>query len=147
LLAEPKTFLLTPGNLGKDDAFTSKCHFLVGACLFQISDFMLTVTTDTLQNRNIAGYIGVVSGTAIIGGEDREVLIAALAAAADGIPMAYERLEREARLLAMDRMRDQAERAGGNAIVGLKIRHEALDVSRHVTMIFAMGTAVKAHMW
>ncbi len=108
---------------------------------------MLTTTTNDLQPRNISNYVGVVSGTAIIGGEDREALLAALAAAADGIPVAYERLEREARLLAMDRMRDQAERAGANAIVGLKVRHEVLDATRQVTLVFAMGTAVKVPVW
>jgi len=108
---------------------------------------MLTTSVPTLQNRNISNYLGVVSGTAIIGGEDRETLIAALAAAADGVPIAYERLEREARLLAMDRMRDQAKHAGANAIVGVQIRHEVVDATKQLTIIFAMGTAVKTAMW
>ena len=58
---------------------------------------MLTTTTDVIQNRQITGYIGMVSGTSIIGSEDRDTLLTALATAADGIPMPYERLEREAR--------------------------------------------------
>lgn len=104
---------------------------------------MLTTSTDTIQNQQINNYIGMVSGTAIIGGEDREVLLAALAAAADGIPMPYERLEREARLLAMDRMRDQAREAGANAVIGVQVKHEVMDTERHLTMVFAVGTAVK----
>lgn len=104
---------------------------------------MLTSSTDTLQNTVISQYIGMVSGTAIIGGEDREILLAAVAAAADGIPMPYERLEREARLLALDRMRDQAREAGANAVIGVQVKHEVMDANQHLTMVFAMGTAVK----
>jgi uncharacterized protein YbjQ (UPF0145 family) len=103
---------------------------------------MLTTTTDQLGPTHVKNYIGMVSGTSIIGGEDRELLLTALAAAADGIPMAYERLEKEARLQAIERMRDQAKGAGGSAVIGVRVKHEVLDADEHITMVFAMGTAV-----
>jgi len=103
---------------------------------------MLTTTTDQIHATQVKSYIGMVSGTSIIGGEDRELLLTALAAAADGIPMAYERLEKEARLQAIDRMRDQAKEAGGHAVIGVQVKHEVMDAEQHITMVFAMGTAV-----
>ena len=104
---------------------------------------MLTTTTDQIQATQVKSFIGMVSGTSIIGGEDRELLLTALAAAADGIPMAYERLEKEARLQAIDRMRDQAKEAGGHAVIGVRVKHEVMDAEQHITMVFAMGTAVE----
>lgn len=103
---------------------------------------MLTTTTDQISATQVKSYIGMVSGTSIIGGEDRELLLTALAAAADGIPMAYERLEKEARLQAIERMRDQAKEAGGQAVIGVRVKHEVMDADQHITMVFAMGTAV-----
>lgn len=108
---------------------------------------MLTTTVDQLTTHNVIQYLGVVSGSAIIGGEERGILAAALGAAADGIPAPYERLEREARLRAMDLMREQAELVGGQAIIGLQIKHEVLDASRQITLILALGTAVKLQGW
>ncbi len=104
---------------------------------------MLTTTSDQLGEAQVKTYIGIVSGTSIIGGEDRDLLLAALTAAADGIPMAYERLEREARLQAIDRMRERAKDAGGNAVIGVRVKHEVMDGEQHITMVFAMGTAVE----
>jgi uncharacterized protein YbjQ (UPF0145 family) len=104
---------------------------------------MLTTTTEQIMSTQVKSFIGMVSGTSIIGGEDRELLLTALAAAADGIPMAYERLEKEARLQAIDRMREQAKGAGGHAVLGVRVKHEVMDAEQHITMVFAMGTAVE----
>jgi uncharacterized protein YbjQ (UPF0145 family) len=108
---------------------------------------MLTTTIDQLPGRIISQYLGVVSGTSVIGGDDREALVAALDATVDGIPTPFERLEREARLRAMDQMRGQAELAGANAVVGLHITHVQIDPTRLITAVFAYGTAVKLESW
>ncbi|MEM9258948.1 MAG: heavy metal-binding domain-containing protein [Bacteroidota bacterium] len=108
---------------------------------------MLTTTTDTLQHRQITQYFGIVSASAVVGGEDRDTLTDALDAAADGVSSPYERLEREARLLAMDLMRERAAEVGANAIIAVRTEHRVVDPRREISVVFVMGTAVKLQVW
>lgn len=108
---------------------------------------MLTTTTDTLQNRQIMQYFGIVSASAAVGGDDRETLTTALDAAADGVSAPYERLEREARLLAMDLMRERAAEVGANAIISVRTEHRVMDAGRSLSVVFVEGTAIKMKIW
>lgn len=108
---------------------------------------MLTTTTDTLYNRPITKYFGIVSASTVIGGDDRDTLTAALDAAADGVSAPYERLEREARLLAMDLMRERAKEVGANAIIAVRTEHRIVDAGRGISVVSASGTAVTIQVW
>lgn len=104
---------------------------------------MLLTTTDQIPNLPIQRYFGVISATAFVGGDEREVLIAALDAAADGLTAPYERLEQEARRLALDFLRYKATELQADAIIGLRIEHRIMDPNRSLAMIFVAGTAVQ----
>lgn len=106
---------------------------------------MLLTTTTDIPNMSFSRYFGVVSATAFIGGEERELYQKALDAAADGVMAPLERLEEEARRTAIDLLRFKASELNANAIIGLQIDHRTIDPERNLVMIYAAGTAVRTN--
>ena len=104
---------------------------------------MLLTTTTDLHGLRVEHYFGVISATAFLGGDDREVLQTALDAAADGLLAPLERLEAEARANAIDLLRFKASELLADAIIGLQIEHRTLDAGRNLLMVFVAGTAVR----
>ena len=88
---------------------------------------MITATTPTLADRQIARTLGVVSGEAIIGGR------------AGG----YEKALRQARDVAIGDMMEEARGLGADAIVGVDLDYETLGADNGMMMVTATGTAVK----
>ncbi|HEX6616842.1 MAG TPA: heavy metal-binding domain-containing protein [Gemmatimonadales bacterium] len=105
---------------------------------------MIVVTTPSLEGRRITRYIGLVSGEAILGANIFRDLFAGIRDIVGGRSAAYEQELRKAKQLAIDEMQDQAQRLGGNAVVGVDLDYETITMGSGggMLMVSASGTAV-----
>jgi len=104
---------------------------------------MITSTTPTIAERDIATTLGVVSGEAIIGAHIFRDLFAGITNIIGGRAGGYEKALREARDIALQEMIDEAARMGADAVVGVDLDYEALGADNGMLMVTAAGTAVK----
>ncbi|OYX33220.1 MAG: hypothetical protein B7Y99_07610 [Caulobacterales bacterium 32-69-10] len=104
---------------------------------------MLTSTTPTIAEREIAQTLGVVSGEAIIGAHIFRDMFAGITNIIGGRAGGYERALRQARDIALDEMADEARSLGADAVVGVDLDYESLGADNGMLMVTAAGTAVK----
>ena len=106
---------------------------------------MLMSTTTVLEGRPIQEYLGLVQGEAILGANIFRDLFAGIRDIVGGRSGAYESELRKARQIALEEMREQAQGLGANAIVGIDIDYESIQVgnSGGMLMVTASGTAVR----
>jgi uncharacterized protein YbjQ (UPF0145 family) len=105
---------------------------------------MLVVTTPTLEGRRITRYLGLVSGEAILGANIFKDLFAGIRDIVGGRSAAYEQELRKAKTIALEEMQAEAEEMGGNAIVGVDLDYETVQMGSGggMLMVSASGTAV-----
>ncbi|KPK01224.1 MAG: hypothetical protein AMS20_14015 [Gemmatimonas sp. SG8_28] len=106
---------------------------------------MLITTTPTVQGTDIENYYGIVTGEAILGANLFKDFFAGIRDIVGGRSAAYEEELRRARDVAIDEMALEAEALGANAVVGVDLDYETIQVGRGGTMLMvsASGTAVK----
>ena len=106
---------------------------------------MLVTTTHTLQDRKVTNYLGLVTGESILGANIIRDVFAGIRDIVGGRSAAYEEELRRARDVAIDEMAMEAEALGANAVVGVDLDYETIQVGRGGTMLMvsASGTAVK----
>lgn len=102
---------------------------------------MLLVTTDTIEGRRVAQYVGIVSGDAIVGANMFRDLFARVRDVVGGRVGGYENALRGARQAAMDDMVEQARELGADAVVAIDLDYEV--VGNSMLMVSANGTAVR----
>jgi uncharacterized protein YbjQ (UPF0145 family) len=105
---------------------------------------MIVVTTPSLEGRKITRYIGLVSGEAILGANIFRDFFAGIRDVVGGRSAAYEEELRKAKQIALEEMQDQAQRQGGNAVVGVDLDYETISMGSGggMLMVSASGTAV-----
>ena len=103
---------------------------------------MLVTTTNTLQDRKIKDYFGIVSGEAILGANIFKDLFASIRDIVGGRSAAYEAELRKAKAAAIDEMIQQAQDYGANAVIGVDLDYEAIGSNGSMLMVVATGTAV-----
>jgi uncharacterized protein YbjQ (UPF0145 family) len=105
---------------------------------------MLVVTTPTLEGRRITRYLGLVSGDAILGANIFKDLFAGIRDIVGGRSAAYEQELRKAKAIALEEMEQEATQLGGNAIVGVDLDYETVQMGSGggMLMVSASGTAV-----
>jgi uncharacterized protein YbjQ (UPF0145 family) len=105
---------------------------------------MLVVTTPTLEGRRITRYLGLVSGEAILGANIFKDLFAGIRDIVGGRSAAYEQELRKAKTIALEEMEAEATQLGGNAIVGVDLDYETVQMGSGggMLMVSASGTAV-----
>ena len=100
------------------------------------------VTTPSIQGYKITKVIGMVTGlsprTRGVGG----VIFGAIQALLGGEVTAFTTEIEKARLEAVQRAIEKAERQGANAIVGLDLETSDMGWEFYITLISATGTAV-----
>lgn len=107
---------------------------------------MIITTTNTLDGTEIAEYIGIVTGEAVMGANMFKDIFAGIRDIVGGRSAAYERELREARRIAIDEMAFEAEDLGANAVIGVDLDYEAISTgSGAMLMVTASGTAVRAN--
>jgi uncharacterized protein YbjQ (UPF0145 family) len=105
---------------------------------------MLMTTTSTLEGRRIGRYLGVVTGEAILGANIFRDFFAGIRDIVGGRSGAYEKVLRDAKETALREMTEEAKRLGGNAVIGIDLDYETVQVgsSGGMLMVSASGTAV-----
>ena len=103
---------------------------------------MILSTTNSLENKKIKEYKGIVVGEAILGANLFRDLFAGLRDIVGGRSEAYERSLGEARDIAMREMADEAMRLGANGVVGVDIDYEVIGEQGSMMMVSVSGTAV-----
>jgi uncharacterized protein YbjQ (UPF0145 family) len=106
------------------------------------SDIMLTITTNTVEGKKITRYIGIVSGEAILGANIFKDFFAGIRDIVGGRSAAYEEELRKAKDIALAEMTQQAQMAGGNAVIGVDLDYETIGSNGSMLMVSASGTAV-----
>ena len=101
---------------------------------------MLITTTDNIQGRNITEVKGMVRGSAVRARNIGRDITAGFRNIVGGELPEYTNLLNESRSLAIDRMTEEAESLGANAIVGT--RFTTTGITQGASEILAFGTAV-----
>ncbi|HCE1955838.1 TPA: heavy metal-binding domain-containing protein [Vibrio parahaemolyticus] len=102
---------------------------------------MIYTTTDTIPGKEIAEVRGVVTGNVVQSKHIGRDLMAALKSIVGGEIRGYTEMMTEARDIAIQRMVEQANQKGADAIVG--IRFTTSSIVDGSSEILAFGTAVK----
>jgi uncharacterized protein YbjQ (UPF0145 family) len=105
---------------------------------------MIVVTTPSLDGHRITKYLGLVSGEAILGANIFRDLFAGIRDIVGGRSAAYEQELRKAKEIALEEMQQEAQRLGGNAVVGVDLDYETITMGSGggMLMVSAAGTAV-----
>ena len=101
---------------------------------------MIVTTTESVPGRRITRTLGLVRGNTIRARHIGRDLQAVIRNMAGGEVVEYTKLMGEAREQAIDRAVAEAERLGGNAIVGLRIT--TAEIMTGAAEILVYGTAV-----
>ena len=105
---------------------------------------MLSVTTDTVEGKQITNHIGIVTGEAILGANIFRDFFAGIRDIVGGRSAAYEKELRSAREIALTEMHEAAAAMGANAVVGVDIDYENISMGQGggMLMVSVSGTAV-----
>jgi uncharacterized protein YbjQ (UPF0145 family) len=104
---------------------------------------MMVATTDTIPGREVKEVLGVVFGSCVQMKHVGKDLRAMGRSVIGGESTAYTELVEEARRTAMNRMIEDAEKLGADAIIGM--RYATAQTMQGAAEIIAFGTAVKTH--
>ena len=105
---------------------------------------MILTSANTLENKKIIDYKGLVTGEALIGANIYKDLFSGIRDVVGGRTSRYEKEIKKARDIAFESMTEKAEQLGANAIIGLKISYDNLGGTMGNTiLITAYGTAIK----
>lgn len=105
----------------------------------------MVVTTPSVPGREIEEVLGMVSGEAILGANIFKDFFAGIRDIVGGRSGAYEQELRKAKEIAIQEMENEASSLGGNAIVGVDLDYESLQIGQggNMLMVSANGTAVR----
>ena len=101
---------------------------------------MIVVTTPTVPEKKVVRTIGLVRGNTIRARHVGKDIMAGLRSIVGGEVTEYAKLLAESREQAIDRMTDQAEELGANAIIGLQFQTSV--IMKGAAEMMAYGTAV-----
>ena len=104
---------------------------------------MIVTSANTLENKTIINYKGLVTGEALIGANIYKDLFSGVRDVVGGRTSKYEEEIQKARDIALTSMKEKADNLGANAIIGLRISYDNLGGTMGNTiLITAYGTAI-----
>ena len=103
---------------------------------------MILSTTPSIDGKKAVKYLGLVSGSAILGANIFRDFFASIRDIVGGRSAAYEAELRKAKDIALDGMPEQARHLGANAIVGIDLDYETIGANSSMLMVSASGTAI-----
>jgi uncharacterized protein YbjQ (UPF0145 family) len=105
---------------------------------------MLVLTTHSIEGKKIVRYFGLVSGEAIMGANIFKDFFAGIRDIVGGRSAAYEQELKKAKEIAIEEMKEQAQSLNANAIIGVDLDYETIQVGQTggMLMVSASGTAV-----
>jgi uncharacterized protein YbjQ (UPF0145 family) len=104
---------------------------------------VIITTTSHVEGKQVTAYLGLVAGEVIVGANIFKDLFASIRDVIGGRSAAYESTLTDARMEAIDELRERAEKLGANAVIGVSLDFEAIGASSSMLMVTAVGTAVK----
>ncbi len=106
---------------------------------------MIVSTTTIIEGQPVRQYLGIVTGEAILGANVFADFFAKIRDVVGGRSAAYERELRKARQIATEEMTDSAKALGADAVIGVDIDYETINVpdGGSMLMVSISGTAVK----
>ncbi len=102
---------------------------------------MLIVTSDQIEGRRTAEYLGLVSGDAIVGANMFQDLFARVRDVVGGRAGGYEKALRGAKEAALEDIAEEAAERGATAIIAVDLDYESVGDS--MLMVSVNGTAVR----
>lgn len=102
---------------------------------------MLVVTLEEIPGRKVEKVLGLVSGSTIRARWLGKDIMAALRTLVGGEVKEYTEMMQKARSIAMERMVEEAEKLGADAVLGVRLATSM--VMSGAAEIIAYGTAVK----
>lgn len=104
---------------------------------------MIITSANTLDNKKIIDYKGLVTGESLIGSNIYKDLFSGVRDVVGGRTSKYEEEIQKARDIALSSMEEKARHLGANAIIGLRISYDNLGGTMGNTiLITAYGTAI-----
>jgi uncharacterized protein YbjQ (UPF0145 family) len=104
---------------------------------------MIVSTTNEIQGRPVAEYLGLVSGESILGANVFRDFFASIRDVVGGRSGAYEKVLKSARDSAVEEMIDEAKSRGADAVLGVDLDYEVIGKEGSMLMVSASGTAVR----
>lgn len=105
---------------------------------------MILTTTDSVEGRKIASYLGIVAGEAVMGTNIFRDFFAGITDILGGRSGSYEKELRKAKALALESMIEEARALGADAVVGMDLDYQQIGgTDKQMLMVAASGTAVK----
>lgn len=105
---------------------------------------MIVTTTDSIEGRRVAGYLGIVNGDAVLGANFVKDFFASVRDVVGGRSGAYEKELKKAKRAALEDMMAEAQALGADAVVAVDLDYEVIGGdNRTLLMVTANGTAVK----
>lgn len=104
---------------------------------------MIVTTTPTIQGREIAEYLGIVTGEVIVGANLFRDMFASITDLVGGRSGSYEQVLERARKEAILEMVEKCNQLGGDALVGCDLDYEVLGKAGSMLMVAISGTAVR----
>lgn len=104
---------------------------------------MIITTTDSVQGREVAEYLGVIGGDAIVGANIFKDFFGAVRDIVGGRAGAYEKTIRDAKRMAFEDLEEKAREIGADAVVAIDIDYEVLGKTNGMLMVSVNGTAVR----
>jgi len=102
---------------------------------------MIVTTTGSVDGRQIASYLGIVGGEAVMGSNFVRDFFASVRDTLGGRSGSYQKELRKARALAIADMKEEAEDMGADAVISIALDVEVIGDS--MLMVTVSGTAVK----
>ncbi|ANZ99430.1 hypothetical protein CKN82_01760 [Carnobacterium divergens] len=104
---------------------------------------MIITTTNSVENKTIKSYEGIVFGEVISGINMLKDMGAGLRNIFGGRSQGYENELLNARTEALKEMEERAKTMGADAVIGVKMDYEVLGADNGMLMVTCSGTAVK----
>ncbi|MFH1454224.1 MAG: heavy metal-binding domain-containing protein [Armatimonadota bacterium] len=105
---------------------------------------MIVTTTPSVEGKQVAEYLNIVTGEAILGANAIKDMCASFTDFFGGRSGSYEKEMGKAREIAIDEMKQAAQALGADAVVGVDIDYETLGrEGSNMMFVTASGTAVK----
>lgn len=104
-----------------------------------MSDITIT-TTDSLEGQEVTGYLGVVSGEAVIGANVVSDIAAGIRDVVGGRSESYEKKIETGRTEAINDIKAEAEALGADAVIGASFDYE--EMAEGMLWVNLSGTAV-----
>jgi uncharacterized protein YbjQ (UPF0145 family) len=106
---------------------------------------LIVTTTDSIQGATIDSYLGIVTAEVVYGTNALRDFFAGMRDFFGGRTASYEKVFEKGHLDAIRELEERARRLGANAIVGIEIDTNTINVDAGgaLLLITARGTAVK----